>query len=55
MAEVKKRMVDVVRSSYQPSKDELEADARVDRTFDKAIAALRQPVDVRYINRPVRE
>ena len=55
MAEVKKRMVDVVRSSYQPSKDDLEADARVDATFDEAIAALCQPVDVCYITKPVRE
>ena len=52
MAEAKKRVVEVVRSSYQPSKDELETDARVDATFEEAVAALCQPVDIRYVSRP---
>ena len=49
MTEDGKRVVEVVRSSYQPSKAELEADVRVDATFDEAVAALCQPVDIRYV------
>ena len=52
MLEVKKRVVEVVRSSYQPSKEELEADARVEATFEEAVAALCQPVEIRHVTRP---
>ena len=52
MAEVKKREVEIVRRDYQPSKAELEADVRVDATFEEAIEALCQPVDVRHIIKP---
>ena len=52
MSEDGKRVVEVVSSSYQLSHAELEADARVDATFEEAIAALCQPVDSRYVSRP---
>lgn len=44
--------VEVVHPSYQPSKAELEADTRVDATFEEAVQALVRPVRVRYISRP---
>ena len=51
----KPETVEIVHSGYQPSKDELEADQRVDATFDEAVEALTKPVDIRYINRPKRD
>ncbi len=54
MVEVNRREVEIVRREYQPSKAELEADARVDATFEEAIEALCQPVNIRLINRPQR-
>ena len=48
----KPRVVEVVHPSYQPSKLELEADMRVDATFDQAVDALVKPVIIRYISRP---
>lgn len=50
----KPRTVEVVRSSYQPSKRELEADARVPASFEQAVAALTKPVKIQYIDRPKR-
>jgi len=41
-------VLEVMHSSYQPSKAELEEDLRVDATFDEAVRALVQPVKVRY-------
>ena len=60
MAEANKRVVEVVRSDYQPSKAELdssmytalEADMRVDATFEGAVAALCQSVEIRQVTRP---
>ena len=46
------REVEVVHPSYQPSKAELEADMRVDATFEEAVQALVRPVRIRYISRP---
>lgn len=46
------REVEVVKSSYQPSKAELEEDLRVDATFEEAVDALTKPVSIRYIERP---
>ena len=46
------REVEVVHPDYQPSKAELEADMRVDATFEEAVDALTQPVRVRHIHRP---
>ena len=45
-------VVEVVRSSYQPSKAELEEDLRVNATFEEAVQALARPVRVRYVLRP---
>ena len=47
-------VVDLVHSSYQPSKAELEEDLRVDETFDEAVQALAQPAKVRYVRRSPR-
>lgn len=51
----KSKEIEIVHSSYQPSKDELEADQRVNATFDEAVEALTKPVDIRNINRPKRD
>lgn len=48
----KPREVEIVKSNYQPSKAELEADIRVNATFDEAVDALTKPVRIRYIDRP---
>ena len=48
-------MVEIVRPTYQPSKAKLEEDVRVTTTFEKAVEALCQPVQVRYVSRPRRE
>ena len=48
----KPREVEIVKSDYQPSKAELEADMRVNATFDEAVDALTKPVRIRYIDRP---
>lgn len=50
----KPRTVEVVRSTYQPSKRELESDARVPASFEQAVTALTKPVKIRYIDRPKR-
>ena len=53
MAERRKpREVEIVSPDYQPSKAELEADARVDATFEEAVAALCRPVSIRYVDAP---
>ena len=44
--------VEIVHPTYQPSKAELEADARVDAAFDEAVEALTKPVVVRYVDSP---
>ena len=50
-----RRVVELAKPSYQPSKAELEEDMRVEATFEEAVEALAQPVAVRYISRPKRE
>ena len=42
-------------SDHQPSKAELEADMRVEASFDEAIEALCQPVQIRDIDGPRRK
>ncbi len=44
--------VEVVRSSYQPSKAELEEDLRFEGTFEEAARALVQPVNIRHVVKP---
>ena len=48
----KPREVEIVHSSYQPSKAELDEDMRVEAGFEEAVDALAQPVSIRYIDRP---
>ena len=48
------RTVDVVTSTYQPSKAELEEDMRVEATFEEAVSALARRATVNYILRPKR-
>ena len=52
MTKPKLRDVEIVHSGYQPSKDELEADMRVDATFDESVEALTKPVKIRRVIRP---
>ena len=51
-AKPKPRLVKLVHPSYQPSKEELEEDVRVDAPFEDAVQALGTPANVRYIPRP---
>ena len=44
--------VEIVHPSYQPSKTELEEDARVEASFEEAVDALCRPVSIRYVSRP---
>lgn len=48
------RKVEIARDDYQPSKAELEADARVDASFEEAIEALARPVEIVRTPRPRR-
>lgn len=48
----KPREVEIVRSGYQPTKEELVEDMRVDATFEEAVDALTRPVSIRHIDRP---
>ena len=48
----KRREIEIVHPSYQPSKAELEADARVNVSFDEAVDAVLQPAKIRYIPKP---
>ena len=48
------REVRIVHNDYQPSKAQLEADARVEATFEEAVDALAQPVRIRNVIRPRR-
>ena len=47
--------VEIARDSYQPSKAELEADTRVDATFEDAVSALAKPVEIVRVARPRRD
>ncbi len=46
------RTVDVVHPSYQPDREQLREDLRVDATFKKLSKAVVQPVKVRYVKSP---
>ena len=49
-------VVELVKSSYQPSKADLEESIDLgDLTPDDVVKALLQPVDVRYVSRPNRK
>ncbi len=44
--------VEVAEPTYQPSKAELEADLRVDATFEQAVKALAKDVNVKHVRIP---
>ena len=44
--------VELVHSSYQPSKAELEEDVRIDATPEELAQAVLRPAKVRYVKRP---
>ena len=48
----KARTVEIVRSDYQPSKAELEADMSIDASFEEIMQAAVEPVEIKYIPRP---
>ena len=48
----KPRKVKLVKSSYQPSKVELQEEVKLDCSFDELFQAMFQPVDVEWIERP---
>ena len=49
------RTVDVVNPSYQPNREQLREDLRVDATFKQLSKAVVQPVKVRYVKPKKRE
>ena len=49
---LKPRKLKLVKSSYQPSKAELEEDVRVDAAFDELIGVMLQPVKIEWIDKP---
>ena len=44
--------VEIAQSAYQPSKAELDGDARVDASFEEALDALVMPVRIKRVARP---
>ena len=46
------RVVEIVRSDYQPSKAELEEDMSIDASFEELAQTVAEPVTVKYIPRP---
>lgn len=48
----KPKTIELVKSTYQPTKAELEQDLRVPATFEEAVNALVQPVKIRWIDKP---
>ena len=52
--ELEPRTVELVRSTYQPSKAELEEPIEFPEgtTVDDLVKAVMRPVDVRYVQRP---
>ena len=45
-------MVDIVDPSYQPSREQLREDLRVDATFEELGKAVVHPVKVRHVKPP---
>ena len=48
----KPKTVELVRTSYQPTKREKEEDLRVDASFEEIVDAVLSPVDIRWIDKP---
>lgn len=51
-AKTARPVVEVVKPTYQPSKAELDADLRVDATFEQAVKALSKPVNIKHVENP---
>ena len=51
----KPRVVEIVRSDYQPSKAELAEPIVLDTTFEKLTQAVVKPVTIRTIARPKKQ
>ena len=47
-----KRTVEIVKPEYQPSKEELEGDMRVDLTFEELTKAVLHEVEVKQVDKP---
>ena len=45
-------IVEVVKPTYQPSKAELDADLRVDATFEQGVEALATDVEIKHVDKP---
>lgn len=52
MAGMKKKTVTILHPHYQPSKNELEKDMRVQSTPKKLAKAVLQDVDIRFTKKP---
>ncbi len=48
----KRRTVELVKSSYQPTKREKEEAVRADASFEEIADAVLAPVNIRWIDRP---
>ena len=48
----KPKTVEMVKSSYQPTKAELEEDLRADASMEQIADALLSPVKIRWIDKP---
>lgn len=51
----KRRVVEIVRSDYQPSKAELEEDVSIDTSFEELMQAVVEPVEIKTIPRPKKQ
>lgn len=49
MSKPKPRQIELPHHTYQPSRAELSEDHRVDATFEEVVAAVLQPVKIRYV------
>ena len=48
----KRKKVEIVKPEYQPSKEELEEDMKVDLDFEELTKAVLTPVDVEQTEKP---
>ena len=52
MKNPKTKTVELVKTSYQPNKSELNEEFKIDATVEEITDALVQPVKVRWIDKP---
>ena len=48
----KPKTVELVKSSYQPTKAEKEEEIQINATLDELVEAAVQPVNIRWIDKP---